>query len=284
MGEARRKKQRLQDQGLPCIFCGGVAVATTEEHCPPRSLFRDRQWPEGFAFPACQRCNGGSSDDDLLIAFLAHLGPEADEATRRKSVGLMKAVHRQAPGLLGKMLSVSAVEARKFARKTGMKREPGMTFKDIGVVNVPDQLHAAVGRFALKLTKAVYYRHAGLVLPANAGVLFQWFTNAELREHGRILVLDAMKQFDGMSAPITRTGQDLSDQFDYKYSVDEHGALHMLQVVFGEVFGFVSIFSQEAGRMERIHGELVQQAGKEGPFTFVSGGLAANDLAVQLRA
>ena len=51
-----------------CCFCGGGIRAETEDHIPARSLFVDRQWPEGFVFPACRSCNSSSRFDGLLKA------------------------------------------------------------------------------------------------------------------------------------------------------------------------------------------------------------------------
>ena len=50
MGDKQRRLAMLAAAGAKCISCGGQAAATTEEHYPPRALFRDRAWPEGFTF------------------------------------------------------------------------------------------------------------------------------------------------------------------------------------------------------------------------------------------
>jgi hypothetical protein len=69
MGAATRHRQAFLRNHKTCAFCGGGAPSSTIEHCPPRSMFQHRQWPEGFEFPACQACNKGSSDHDLVIAM-----------------------------------------------------------------------------------------------------------------------------------------------------------------------------------------------------------------------
>ncbi len=69
-----------------------------------------------------------------------------------------------------------------------------------------------------------------------------------------------------------RSGKNLKDQFDFRYSQGENGELHVLQVVFGEVFGFVTIFSPTPGRLEAMENRLNERAEKDdSPFRFLSG-------------
>lgn len=271
MGEAKRRLQKFRCLSPVCIFCGGHIPATTQEHCPPRALFKDKRWPEGFVFPACKACNGGTSDDDLMVAFLAQLDPESDPAQLRKGAGLMKMVSKQFPGVLQEMFSRSAVEARADARRLGIKPEPGQTYQEIGVINVPEAMHSSVATLACKLTKAIYHMQTGAIFPTDGGIMFQWFTNAQRIEHGRIVILEAVANILGTTAAIERSGKDLKDQFDYRYSVDQPGDLHLLQVVFGMVFGFVTIFSQTPGRLEAVESGIKQKLGREdGPFAFIN--------------
>lgn len=269
MGEARRKRQKLSEGNQPCLFCGGQRRATTEEHCPPRSLFKGRHWPEGFAFPACERCNGGTSDEDLWVAFLANL--EDDPERLQQGRGLLFQLKRQDPKSLRQMFNLSATKARTAARRLNMQREPGMTYRDLGVVSIPEAANRAVGTLAGKLSKAMYHRATGRVFPVDGGIMFQWFTNAQLREHGEIRLLEALKALAATQQPVIRNGKDLGDQFVCRHSTDAQGELHVLQVTFGGVFGFVSMFSPLAGRMEAFVHSMEQRMGKPGnPFTFVN--------------
>ena len=247
----------------------GLRHAATEEHCPPRALFKGRHWPQGFVFPACDECNGGTSDEDLWVAFLANL--EDDPGRLQQGRGLLFQLKRQDPVSLQRMFNVSAVEARGAARRLKLERGPGMTFQDLGVANVPNAAHRAVGTLAGKLSKAMYHRATGKVFPTDGGITFHWFTNAQLREHGHIPALEAMQSIAAMQQPVVRNGKDLSDQFVCKHSTDDQGELHILQATFGQVFGFVSMFSPMAGRMEDIVATMEERMGTaRRPFTFVN--------------
>ncbi len=272
MGEAQRRKVKLEKSSALCIFCGGTTLATTEEHCPPRALFYEKRWPEGYAFPACEKCNGGTSDEDLMIAFLAQLNPQPkNHEITKKGEGLMRAVNRQFPGLLMQMFEKSVIDSRRTARRLGLSPKHGQTYQEMGIVNVPVAMRQCVSIFAAKLTKAVYYKQTGAIFPNDGGIMFQWFTNAQRLEHGRIVLLDALAGITAMSTPKQRGGKDLKEQFDYLYSVDDAGDLHVLQAVFSEVFGFVTIFSQTPSRLETIEDSVKKKLDTtDSPFEFLS--------------
>jgi hypothetical protein len=204
-----------------------------------------------------------------MVAFLAQL-TEAGNA-HKKGPGLMYQVRRQFPGFIEGMFQRTSIEARRLGRKVGLRPGPGETYKELPVVKLPMEAHKSVSVLAAKLTKAIYFKQTSAIFPRDGGIMFQWFTNAQKMEHGRIALLDALAHFTAMSAPKRRNGKDLTDQFDYKYSIDAFGELHILQVVFGDVFGFVAIFSQVPGRLESIEeGIQKKHPGLGSPFNFIS--------------
>lgn len=120
MGAGTKHRKRFLQEHPICIFCGGSTPAITIEHCPPRSLFQKREWPFGFEFPACQTCNNGSSDEDLLIAMFGRMDPFHNKGNLDgRHPGLMHNVHKQFPNLLSNMMP-SASEARKHNRLYGI--------------------------------------------------------------------------------------------------------------------------------------------------------------------
>ncbi|MBO9689767.1 MAG: hypothetical protein J7598_24465 [Mitsuaria chitosanitabida] len=251
--------------GAKCIFCGGQAAATTEEHCPPRSLFRGRAWPEGFAFPSCAPCNNGTSDEDLLVQLMASMQPDPDDALLKRFNGLMYQVNNQYPGLLRRMAQRSVAEARQMARELGVKPPPGSVHQDLSVVKVTREMHDAVAVLANKLSKAIYFIHEQKVFPSEGEIAFHWFTNAELLKHGSIPALEALKSLHRIGTPLKRNGKDLKDQFDYEYS---HGdGYHVAQVIFGKVFGFVTFFNPNPGTVGALLQRMREKSGKSsGPF------------------
>lgn len=254
-----------------CIFCGGLKQATTEEHCPPKAMFRANRWPEGYSFPACAPCNNGTSNDDLIVAFLAQLNPaKYDEQTASKGAGLMKAINRQEAGLLPVMMRMSVREARERARQLGIRPGPGQLYRDLSIAKVTPEMRRAVQTIAGKLTKAVYFRETSKIFPNDGAIMCQWFTNAQKEQYGHIPALKVFGALASMSTPKKRGGKDLSDQFDYLYSSDQDGQLQVIQAVFNQVFGFVTIASARAGQLEAMNERLRLKTGKaNGPFDFL---------------
>jgi hypothetical protein len=266
MGAATRHRKDFLSRNPVCAFCGGTNAATTVEHCPPKAMFQNRQWPEGFEFPACERCNQGTDDDDLIVAMLARMDPFEEKGNRDgKLEGLMKAVHRQRPGLFGKMMP-SAAEARQKNRELGLEPGPGQTHQEVAGVNVPDDLHNAVCTLARKLAKGVFYRDAGRIFPSGGCLLLNWFTNADLLRHGKYPMFDLLKEIGGTAPPAQRGGTYLADQFEYKITFSPDTDILVLQARFGNAFGVVVFGSCLEGRLEAMIDRLRQQTGKEGPF------------------
>ena len=254
-----------------CIFCGGAAQATTKEHCPPRSLFQSRNWPEGFEFPACKTCNAGTADDDVLIALIGRMDPITNAGNSDGKVnGLMYNANKQHPGLLQQMMNMSAVEARKAAKALNIKPSPGLTYQQAGILNVTGHMDKAVSTLASKLSKAIYFMTTGHIFPATGSIQLHWFTNADLFRYGKSPVLDAFAKIEAPMPKLMRNGKDLCGQFDYRFSLSEKNDLAVLRAVFGKAFGLVTIMSPEYGYLQKIDAELQAKVGKEvGPFKFL---------------
>lgn len=101
-----------------------------------------------------------------MVAFLAHLGGR-DARVLKRGRGLMLQVKRQFPGVLQKMFSKSATEARSDARRIGIRPRPGETYQQLGIVDIPEEMHRCVEVFAAKLTKAIFYMKMGAPFAAD---------------------------------------------------------------------------------------------------------------------
>jgi len=250
-----------------CAFCG--APSTTVEHCPPRALFQFRVWPEGFEFPACDACNHGTADYDIVVAMLARMDPTGDSGNQDgKQVGYMKNVNARFPALFKRMMP-TAVEARRFNRVMGIRPEPGQTHQEICPVKVPDEVHDAVCVFARKLSKGVYYQTTGQVFPEQGGLALNWFTNADLMSEGKYPVFELLREVSGVVPQLKRAGADLSEQFQYKISLADDGTVMVLQAIFGKAFGFVVFGTTVRGVIEGIIERLRAATGRTGPFALL---------------
>lgn len=240
--------------------------ATTIEHCPPRALFQHKHWPEGFEFASCDACNHGTADQDAIVSMLARMDPEDLSGNDDGRVpGLIKNVANQFPHMIPKMLP-SAVEARQKNRILGIKPGPGQTHQDVAPLLVPEEMSRAVATFARKLAKAVYVREVGAIFPGQGTLLLNWFTNAEVVQHGKYVLFDLLKDVAGRAVPLRRGGKYLDEQFQYKLSITPENHVFILQARFGVAFGLVVFGSIAPQILEPVLDQLKEKYSKEGPF------------------
>src|ERR1017187_879161 len=77
MGNASRRRTLFIAKHPMCCYCGGNTPTATEDHWPSRAIFNQRQWPEGYVFPACEQCNAATADDETLFAMLCRINQDA---------------------------------------------------------------------------------------------------------------------------------------------------------------------------------------------------------------
>jgi hypothetical protein len=266
MGQSKQRRNAIFEKQGTCIFCGGIAIATTIEHCPPRAMFQNKEWPEGFEFPACPECNNGSSDDDLIVAMLARSGLDDKGDSDGRLSGILKMVNKQHPEMIRKMLP-SPLEARKINRELGITPSGGETHQDASAVKITDEMHAAIGVFASKLAKAVFHTETGRIFPAVGKLALNWFTNSELVRDGQYKLLEILERVPGVVPTMERNRRHLNDQFTYKYSDVSDVDMFLLQATFSQSFGLVVIGAVDSERLEAMFARFREKHGREGPFT-----------------
>jgi hypothetical protein len=249
-----------------CVFCGGNTPATTMEHCPPRAMFQNRQWPEGFEFPACDACNHGTADADVLVAMLSRMDPIEEKGDLDgKQNGLMRNTHKQFPGMFQKMI-LSPIEARRQNRAMGITPKPGQTHQEAAGVRVTPEMHRAVCVFSSKLAKAIFFMETGSIFPADGGLMLNWFSNADLLPNGRYKVFDILGPLGGEVRELKRSGKSLNSQFEFKITMSADKTLLVIQAAFGKAFGTVTIGTSTPGRLEAFRRGMREKTGKDGPF------------------
>lgn len=231
MGNRRHLREAFFKAHPNCCFCGGGTVATEEDHIPARSLFRRREWPAGYAFPACSACNRESSSDELAMGFLVRITiSDLDAEGERELERAMEKLHDRRPDWIAGMKAMNRVETRRHLRERGLSLE---TFRgiELSVVTMPPDLVAVPERYASKLGKALYYKHTGRILPSSGFVKVAVFPNAEFMASS--FPRDSFSILTTVPG-ISRSGRSLADQFAYRYAVVEEGAAAAFLVQFGE--------------------------------------------------
>jgi len=181
MGDSKRRKSKFFAEHPRCCFCEGSQRATTEDHQPARSLFDSRCRPEGYVFPACERCNAASRRDEAILAFVtrlnyteAELSPEQIRDWRRALAG-MRHNFPQLTELL------TANQKRAFLKERGIVRPANLALADLNMVALDQEtIDNAFSTCALKLFCALYYKDVGIIVPRTGGVFARWFMNIDV--------------------------------------------------------------------------------------------------------
>ena len=179
--------------------------------------------------------------------------------------GLIKNVNSQFPGLVHKMLP-SHIEARRRNRALGLKPGPGQLHQDIAPVSVPDEVNDAVKTFALKLSKAIYFRETNQAFANSGTVVMHWFTNVELVRHGKYVLFEHLQSLVGQAPQLVRGGKFLNDQFEFKVSLSDDVQVFILQVLVGQSFGMIIFASVVPGVLEQAMSKLQAKYRRDGPF------------------
>ena len=231
-------------------------------------MFDNKIAPAGYEFAACTHCNNGTSDQDLIIAWMARIDyTDLSTTGDQRTTGLFKAVRNQYPTIVKKLLP-SAVEAKRTNRELGISPAPGKTHSETCVVNVTPEMTTAVQTFARKLAKALYFMHAGKIFPADGCLLLGWFTNVEFVRASGFIPFDVFKDIAGQVPKIERNGKSLDNRFVYKFSSSVDSELFALQAMFGNAFGLVIFGSTQPGKLEGIINKVRISTDKiSGPLT-----------------
>lgn len=228
-------------------------------------MFQNRHWPEGFEFAACAACNGGTREDDAMVALLARMSPNDLGNRDGRLDQIVNFLFRRFPGLFEKMRP-TAIEARRMNKEFGIQPTQGKTHQEMGVVRVTGEMNDAVCTFANKLAKAIYYKETGKIFPADGSVVLHWATNADVFRHGSYPVFEILAKLTGNAPPIERSRKSLRDQFEYKVSFDDDH-LMIVQATFSQSFALSIFTSTQPGRLEDIIRKIAKEAGYPSPFT-----------------
>lgn len=177
------------------------------------------------------------------MAWLVRISiSDPDLEGEREMTQCLLRLHDRRPDWIKGMQELSRVETRQHLRQRGLSLE---TFAglDIGVVTLPPDLITVPERYGVKLGKALYYLHAGRVLPKEGTVRVAVFPNTDFMAAqfplDRFVVLTARPI-------IARSGKSLHSQFSYRFatSAEDVGAAFLVQ--FGESTAMVLLAVEDA--------------------------------------
>jgi hypothetical protein len=251
MGQSKVRVKQVLSMTRDCIFCAALRPATTVDHQPARSLFDRREWPEGYAFPACEPCNQASKDAEHKLALLVRVNSqrEDDPVRRQEFRKFLVGMRNNFPGLL---TPLSANAKRRFFKTAGIERARGQALVDIHAVGIDatsaDELFETVIE---KLLRALHWKHTGNIVRDAMGIKFAWYTNA----YCSVFESDDDASFYRAlpAAPsIGRNGKDLSEQFFYRFGRDKTGELSAFLIAFRDSIIVTGVVAQSDELLQEI--------------------------------
>lgn len=231
MGKSSRHRAKFLTEHPICCFCGGGIPAAGTDHVPSRACFDNRVWPEGFEFPACEKCNGDTANAEQVVAFFSRSlanpnAPIIDEEVVRLGVGS----RNNSPGPMN--------EFEHSYRPIS---------KELGVFETGPEIAAAFEIVFQKWGRAFYYLETGAILPTGGKVIGLLLTLERIQRGGISPGL-----FEGIDRPIRRNGVNLSGQFGYLHQAQSNDGLYMFTVMFRRAFAavlFVDVTGEHVARM-----------------------------------
>lgn len=238
MGTRRQHKQSFLKENPFCCFCGGTTPAEEIDHVPGRVFFRDRQWPEGYEFPACIECNRATRYEEKVVALFSRFNSSDNtDADNTEFERMIDEVARHDPEFITDIRPLSANEIRRFLKEHGMERPAGVSTSDIPVVKFGDIVNKSVRKFGRKLFLALWFKHTGTSLPKSGGMRIVWMTNASPAIDDPALI--TMFQTLNGIPPIIKNSHHLHNQFTYRYVVTSTGDGAGFFVWFRQSFGLL---------------------------------------------
>lgn len=249
MGSKTRRLNQFLAKHPTCCYCGGTAKATTEDHWPPRTVFIERAWPQGYVFPACTSCQRRTSNIEGMFGLICRLAPE-DAAT---SPVAQEELERQVRGQmirhpeLMKALILSNGEKRSILRKMNARPDPGQLWRDVPIVTLRHpEIQGIIETCFRKLLLSLHYMHTGTILPKRGVGFLRWFSN------GQPTPEDAFEEAARRLPHQTeqkRANVDLSTQFSYRYAVSGDKTTSAFLVIFGNSLGALGFLCNDSSQI-----------------------------------
>lgn len=228
MGASKQRRQKFLTEHPICCFCG-IADTATVDHVPPRAAFRERQFPEGFEFPACQACNSGSRQIEAVVSFYIRAFDQDEHYVPDEVLRLYRGIQNNDLNLLPNF-DLSNRDKRRALRARGMERPLDSPLSELPLVGVPVEFSAYMASFSAKLTRALFYKELGNPVPKSHRVFTTWmdFLAPEAPE--------VIKGFETLLSNLTvgsRRNVDIGYQFLYLWGADGD-----------DIFGAITQFSK----------------------------------------
>jgi hypothetical protein len=228
-----------------CTYCGDTA--TTTDHCPPRCFFERRRWPEAYEFPACASCNEEARLDEQALAVLARIELVDDdkEPGRSEWRELVAGVLRNQPEIMAEWRGATANQRKRYFREAFGPEGDRLRWAGFGALHLGPLTRSALQRFAVKLGKALYYRHNDQIFE---GDIYVQHIDPLVKNKDPEYLRNLLQMAPGLVIP-ERNTVPLGDQFAYRFNCNaELGVLYAAVEFNPQLVLLIMAVSLEAAR------------------------------------
>lgn len=245
MGRKRDRKLRFLADHPICCFCGGTQPSEEPDHVPARAFFENKTWPEGFEFPACFRCNHATSKAEQAVSRFSLLAEDIPDEVAKQNLNELL---RYNPEFLSNMTIPGPSDVRRMLRAMGSAKPLDVCTQDIPFMRLGEGILESTDLVGRKLMLALYYLHAGKILPQSGRIVLHFMTNALNPEHWDRIV-KAVSPLNS-APPLVRSNSYLDDQFTYRHAVmpspnDPALTVAAFFVWFRRSFGYMGIVAED---------------------------------------
>ena len=217
MGEARQKQYSRQEflrEHPLCCYCGDTA--TTTDHCPPRSCFIQRTWPEGYEFPCCESCNARGRRDEQIVAILTRISFTKDfgPTARMEWEKLFRGLRNNQPQVADEWMSIGPSQMKRDFRSKYGNLGDRMRIDGYGAIRLGPLTRSAMHGFSTKLGQALYYMHCKEILEGE--VISRHIDASTLKENDEAWL--NLLQMAPWFAAMQRGNKSLTEQFSYRFN------------------------------------------------------------------
>jgi hypothetical protein len=175
------------------------------------------------------------------MAMISRFYPEGGtDAEKEEMIRIIKAVRKNYPGVIPELLPTSEVIKWYASRpwSGGWARPVSL--------NGP-LVNSCAKVLARKLFSALHYKEFNKIIPAEGGIMWRWYSNADRLDNKLPNELISMMT---RGALIQRTKRDLTDQFAYTFSKIVDGELAVYFATFRKAFAMLGFVEMDASLFE----------------------------------
>lgn len=233
MGQSRQRTEAFL-AGKYCVFCGGTVPATTIEHAPPRVMFVQKLRPKGHEFPACNRCNNGTSQQDQVAALMLFSTAETFFPGKFR-----RDFEKAALGVANN--AAAAINYINTDAENEIWTNTDAPDQEILAIPVNKRLFSQwLNPWAAKQACAMWYQQTGLILSEEQQILVSWKTNP-LDVGDDFLAFITENLTNGFH--LSQGKKSFEDQFFYNFAIDDSKGYGAFWMVIHSVVGVLCLIA-----------------------------------------